>query len=312
LELDSPRPRLARGEPLRLEVDGAYLYGALAAGNRFTARLAVAVEQHPLESMPGWFFGDPTVSLPREARDVIDAPLDDAGKLRQALPLPAEVRGDTPVSVVVAGSLYESGGRTVNRSLERVLWPAEALVGVRPLFEDGEGSDANANAGFEILRVDAEGTPRPLAALELKLVREHRDYHWNFDDDGGWSYSHTSRFEVVDTRRIDAGASPLRVDLPVEWGEYRVELRDPDTGLVTRYPFHAGWSWNDDNRGLDARPDKVKLALDRTGYRAGDTLEVTVTPPHAGQGLLLVESDRLLHVQAIDAKAGSRFRIPVT
>lgn len=312
LELDSAQARLAKGEPLRLEATGAYLYGAPAAGNRFTARLAVAVEQHPVESLPGYFFGDPTVSLPREARDVIDATLDGAGKLAQALPLPAEVRGDTPVSVVLAGSLYESGGRTVNRSLERVLWPADALVGVRPLFDDKDGSDANARAGFEILRVDADGTPRPLAGLELKLVREHRDYHWNFDDDAGWDYSHTSRFEMVETRTIDAGQSAVRVDLPVEWGGYRVEVRDPETGLVTRYPFNAGWSWNDDNRGLDARPDKVKLALDRTGYRAGDTMEVTVTPPHAGKGLLLVESDRLLYVQAIDAKAGSKYSIPVT
>ena len=311
LELDSPQERLATGEPLRLDVTGAYLYGAPAAGNRFTARMAVAVEQHPLASMPGWFFGDPTVSLPRDASDVVDAGLDDAGRLQQTLALPAEVRGDTPVSVVVAGSLYETGGRTVNRSLERVLWPADALVGLRPLFDDAEGSDANARAGFELLRVDAAGQPRPLAGIELKLVRERRDYHWNFDEDGGWSYSHTSRFEVVETRRVDAGTTALRFDVPVEWGEYRIEARDPETGLVTRYPFRAGWSWNDDNRGLDARPDRVKLALDRTGYRAGDTLEVTVTPPHAGQGLLLVESDRLLHVQAIDARPGSTFRIPV-
>src|SRR5690606_24433401 len=117
---------------------------------------------------------DPTVSLPRDASDVVDAGLDDAGRLQQTLALPAEVRGDTPVSVVVAGSLYETGGRTVNRSLERVLWPDDALVGLRPLFDDAEGSDANARAGFELLRVDAAGQPRRLAGIELKLVRERR------------------------------------------------------------------------------------------------------------------------------------------
>lgn len=312
LELGSPQARLVKGDPLRLQVEGAYLYGAPAAGNRFTARMAVSVAQHPLESMPGWFFGDPTVALPRAASDVVDTTLDDAGKLEQALPLPAEVRGDTPVAVVIAGSLYETGGRTINRSLRRVLWPADALVGVRPLFDDAEGSDANANAGFEILRVDADGKAMPKAGIELKLVRERRDYHWNFDEEGGWSYSHTSRFEVVETRRVDAGTTALRVDFPVEWGEYRIEAHDPATGLVTRYPFRAGWSWDDDNRGLDARPDKVKLALDRTGYRAGETLQVTLTPPHAGKGLLLVESDKLLYVQAIDVRAGSTFSIPVT
>src|SRR5690606_24160965 len=104
----------------------------------------------------------------------------------------------------------------------------------------------------------------------------------------------------------------LKFDFPVEWGEYRVDVFDPATGLTMRYPFRAGWSWNDDNRGLDARPDKVKLALDKTGYRAGDTLKVTLTPPHAGRGVLMVESDRMLYVQDIDAKPGSTFEIPVT
>ncbi|MCY7313301.1 MAG: alpha-2-macroglobulin family protein, partial [Pseudoxanthomonas sp.] len=96
------------------------------------------------------------------------------------------------------------------------------------------------------------------------------------------------------------------------WGGYRLDVFDPATGLTTRYPFNAGWSWNDQNRGLDARPDKLKIALDKTGYRAGDTMQVTVTPPHPGKGLLMVESDRMLYVQEIDAKPGSTFSIPVT
>ena len=78
--------------------------------------------------------------------------------------------------------------------------------------------------------------------------------------------------------------------MPVEWGNYRIEIADPATGLTTRLPFFAGWSWNDENRGKEARPDKVKLALDKPTYRAGDTLKVTVTPPQAGPGVLLVES----------------------
>ena len=312
LELDSTAPRLVPGEPLRLQVTGAYLYGAPAAGNRFSATLALSVDQHPVESMPDHFFGDPTVELPREARDVVDAELDEQGRLQQDIKLPEEARPVTPIAALVTGSLYESGGRSVNRSLKRVLWPADALVGLRPLFDDSEGAAANARAGFELVRVDAEGTPRPAKGLQVILVREHRDYHWRHDDEGGWNYDFTRRFEKVETRTVDAGETAARFDFPVEWGEYRIDVEDPHTGLVMRYPFRAGWSWDDQNRGLDARPDKVKLALDRAGYRAGDTLEVTVTPPHPGKGLLLVESDELLYVQAIDAEPGSTFRIPVT
>ncbi|MGE8287531.1 MAG: MG2 domain-containing protein [Stenotrophomonas sp.] len=311
LDLDSAQKTLKPGEPLKLQADAAYLYGAPADGNRFTARLAVAVEQHPVEAMPGWFFGDPTVELPRQANDVIDTTLPGDGKLRQDIPLPAEVGKGTTVAAVVSGSVYETGGRTVTRTLKRVLWPAPALVAVRPLFDDKDGADANANARFELMRVDAEGNPQPGKGLKVTLVRELRDYHWTYTDNR-WDYDFTRRFENKETRTLDAGTTAARFDFPVEWGEYRVDVFDPATGLTTRYPFSAGWSWEDENRGMDARPDKVKLALDKTSYRAGDTLKVTVTPPHAGRGLLMVESDKMIYVQDIDAKPGSTFEIPVT
>ena len=312
LDLASADAVLRPGQPFRLQATGAYLYGAPAAGNRFTAKLAVAVAQHPLEQLPGYFFGDPTVELPKEAKDVVDATLDAQGKLSQDIALPAEVKGNTPVTAVVSGSLYESGGRSVNRSVDRVLWPADALVGVRPLFDDADGADSNGNAGFELMRVGSDGKPRPLQGLKVTLVREHRDYHWNYDDDSGWDYDFTRRFENVQTRTLDAGATAQRFDFPVEWGDYRVEVYDPATKLLMRYPFRAGWGWNDENRGLDARPDKVKLALDKTAYRAGDTLKATLTPPHAGKGLVMVESDRMLYVQAVDVKPGTVVEIPVT
>ncbi|WP_422505619.1 alpha-2-macroglobulin family protein [Stenotrophomonas sp. GZD-301] len=311
LDLDSAQKTLKPGEPLKLIADAAYLYGAPADGNRFTARLAVAAEQSPVESLPGYFFGDPTMELPREARDVIDTEFPADGKLRQDVVLPAEVKATAPVAVVVSGSVYETGGRTVTRTLKRVMWPAPVLVGVRPLFKPEDGADANSNARFELMRVDAAGKAQPAKGLKVTLVRELRDYHWSFNDNR-WDYDFTRRFENRETRTVDAGTAAITVDFPVEWGEYRLDVFDPATGLTSRYPFRAGWSWNDDNRGLDARPDKVKLALDKTAYKAGDTVRVTVTPPHAGKGVLMVESDKMLYVQDIDAKPGSTFDIPVT
>src|SRR5690606_18568019 len=140
----------------------------------------------------------------REAKDVVDTSLDEQGRLRQDIALPEEVKATTPVSAVVSASLFESGGRSVNRSLTRVLWPADALVGVRPQFDDRDGADANSNPGFEFTRVGADGRPRPGKGLQVTLVREHRDYHWRHGD-GGWEYEFSSRYENVETRRIDVG-----------------------------------------------------------------------------------------------------------
>lgn len=65
LALDSEQSQLAPGEPLNLQVDADYLYGAPAAGNRFTAELIFRNAQHPVATFKDYFFGDPTLTCRR-------------------------------------------------------------------------------------------------------------------------------------------------------------------------------------------------------------------------------------------------------
>ena len=313
LDLASAHDTVSGNQPLHLEVQADYLYGAPAAGNRFTASLTLAVDRHPLDRLKDYWFGDPTVDVPKQARDVLDTKLDKKGKLEKDIALFEGKPPATPVAAYLSGSVYETGGRTVTRVIKRTVWPADALVGVHPMFDPDEGASANARAGFELIRADRNGKLLAARGLKVSLVREHRRYHWTWSDSSGWDYDWSSYFEDLETRTVDlAAGQPLKFDFPVEYGNYRLDVTDPATGLTMRYPFYAGWSWNDENRGSEARPDKVKLALDKTGYRAGDTLKVTITPPKAGPGVLLVESDHLLYTRDIDAQPGATYEIPVT
>jgi alpha-2-macroglobulin len=313
LTLDSPVALLAAGQPLPLAVDGAYLYGAPAGGNRFTAELLYRPALHPVPSRPDYHFGDPTLTLPEGPQAALDVLLPPNGLLQQTLDLLPDTAAPTaPVEVRVAASLFESGGRAVRRSLARTIWPADHLIGVRPLFDPTEGADANTRVGFEVIRSAADGSLTRAAALQVTLLREHRDYRWTWVEGSGWDSDFTRRDTPVETVELALdGERPGRVEFAVEWGEYRLQILDPSTGLTSRLPFTAGWSWSDANRGVDARPDRIKLALDKTAYQAGDRLTVTITPPHPGPGLLVVESDRLLHSQLIDARPGSQVTLEV-
>ena len=313
VELSSPQVRLAPGEPLQLKVASSYLYGAPADGNRFTAKLLVAPEVHPVATMKDTFFGNPLVELPKSAADVVDAKLDAQGVLEQAVALPDDVKPVAPLAVTLSGSVYESGGRAVTRLLKRTYWPADALVGVRPLFDPKQGAESEAPAGFEIVRANVDGALVAGAHLKVRLQRELRDFYWLYERDGGWQSNANQRLQLIDEKDIDVAAGQsAHVEFPVQWGSYRVEVYDPATKLTTVFPFFAGYSWDDENLGKEARPDKVKLQLDKARYRAGDTMKVTVTPPQPGPGVLLVESDHLLYTKNIDAKAGATFEIPVT
>ncbi len=311
LDFDSPAARLAAGEPMPLRVRADYLYGAPAAGNRFTAKLAVANATEAVPALKGFVFGDALQSLPSAPEDVVDQVLDRDGTLETSVPVLAGVRLTGPVTVAVQGSVYETGGRAVSRNLVRTIWPADTLVGARPLFDLVEGAPYNDRARFEIVRADADGNRLGGAGLEASLVREHRDWHWTFDRETGWRADFTRRFETVATRRVDVptgGVAPLEFD--VEWGEYRLEVKDPTTGLTLRLPFRAGWGWDADP-GDSPRPDRVRLALDKAAYRGGDSIVATLTPPHEGPALVLLESDRVLWETQVDARAGTTVRIPL-
>src|SRR3546814_11506244 len=98
--------------------------------------------------------------------------------------------------------------------------------------------------------------------------------------------------ELVESRVI---ALPDRtsLSLPVGWGRYRLEIADPQTGQVARYRFYAGWGAQD-AEAVGNRPDRVQMKLEGVPARPGDTVKLTITPPHDGQALVTVEGDRML------------------
>lgn len=313
VELSSPQARLMPDEPLKLKVASSYLYGAPADGNRFTAKLLVAPEVHPLANLPDTFFGDPLIDLPKSADDAVDAKLDEHGQLEQDVSLPDDVKPVAPFAVNLSGSVYESGGRAVTRVLKRVYWPAPELVGVRPLFDPKQGSESEGTASFEVLRANVDGKLVAGSHLKVRLQRELRDFYWLYEHGDDWKSTANQRLQLIEEKDVDVAAGQrVKVDFPVQWGGYQLQVYDPQTKLTTTFPFFAGYSWDDENLGKEARPDKVKLQLDKARYRAGDTMKVSVTPPHDGPGVLLVESDHLLYTKNIDATAGATFEIPVT
>ncbi|MDX5373982.1 MAG: alpha-2-macroglobulin family protein [Pseudomonadaceae bacterium] len=312
LELKGSDRPLAPSDEARFAVEGRYLYGAPASGNRLGGQLYVRPLREAVKALPGYQFGSVTEEELSQDLELEETTLDAQGKATLAVENRwSEAR--SPLQLILQASLQESGGRPITRRLVQSVWPAERLPGVRTLF-DGDEVDGDGLAEFEVLLADAVGNKLASDELRVRLIRERRDYYWSFSENDGWNYHYNEKFLNLgeESLRVAAGGT-AKVSFPVEWGPYRVEVTDPVTGIMSSLRFWAGYSWQDNAEGGAVRPDQVKLALDKPAYGAGDTAQVTVTPPAAGSGYLMVESsDGPLWWQEIEVPAeGQRFDIPL-
>ncbi|MGX5220930.1 alpha-2-macroglobulin family protein [Pseudomonas segetis] len=312
LELKGSEQPLAPQQDAQFAVTGRYLYGAPAAGNRISGQVYVRPLREAVKNLPGYQFGSVTEEQLDQDIELDEQKLDPQGKAT----LDVESRWSdikSPVQLILQASLQESGGRPITRRLIQPVWPAERLPAVRGLFE-GDEVDADSQAEFEVLVADPDGNKLAADQLTVRLVRERRDYYWNFSDNDGWSYHYNEKYLNLSEENLSVAADgTAKVSFPVEWGPYRVEVIDGQTGMLSSLRFWAGYRWQDNADGGAVRPDQVKLALDKPAYAEGETARVTVTAPAAGKGYLMVESsDGPLWWQEVEVPAeGKSFDIPI-
>ncbi len=309
LTLTAPEAPLLGEVALPVQVQGDYLYGAPAAGNRLQATVSSERLANPLgPKLPGFIFGDFADDKARARQDLPEQELDEQGRAEVTLTATLAERG-SPMRVRGAFSLLESGGRPVVRSIERSWWPAPALVAVRPLF-DRHVAPEGGLAGFEVVRVDATGAFKPAKDLKLTLTYEERQWYWRYDDGRGWHSGFNTTDELVEARSLRLAAKTT-VNLPVKWGRYRLEIEDPETSQTLRYGFYAGYGAQDAD-DIGNRPDRVQLQLKGAPFKPGDTARLTIKPPHDGEAVVTVEGDRVLWSRRVGVKAsGTELDIPV-
>ncbi len=310
LELKGSDAPLRPDQTAEIQVSGRYLYGAPASGNRLSGQVYVRPLRDAVSALPGYQFGSVTEPELTQDLELDESVLNAEGQ--ETISLESQWSdAKSPLQLIVQASLQESGGRPITRRLVQPVWPAERLPGVRGLFA-GTETDGDGPAEFELLVADSEGHKLAAENLKVRLVRERRDYYWNYSDNDGWSYHYNEKFLNLNEETVSVKAGETaKVSFPVEWGPYRVEVEDPQTGLISSLRFWAGYRAQDNAEGGAVRPDQVKLALDKAAYADGDTARVTVTPPAAGKGYLLLEgSDGPLWWEEIEVPAeGKTFDI---
>ncbi len=288
---------------LNIPVNGQYLYGAPASGNSLDGHLLAEKDSHPFERWKTYSFGIADENIPRPRQPLPKISLDEAGNGEWDIDLNNWKQVKSPLALTATASLYESGGRPVTRSFSATRMTPEKLVGIEPQFD--EQADNDSNASFKLILTDNRG--EPLAGkYHYVLMREDRNYYWTYSDGGGWRWHYDPmEYESFSGKLRFNGNKPVAINVPVTWGNYRLEVRDPGNLIVGSYRFRTRWYWwGNSADGTALKPDQVSMSFREDRYRAGQTARLKLSPATAGLATITVENnDQVLWVSQRDVEA---------
>lgn len=312
LVLNTDQDIIQKEQGFSVDVQGDYLYGAPASGNRISASLQLkSVSNQLLPQYKKFNFGDIKQKSFYDSWQLTDVELDKQGKI--ALHVDNRWKKlNSPTLLTLTANLFETGGRPVTRAIQKPIWPADSLVGILPLFDPEEAGTGELK--FEIINVTPQGQLLATQGLRVSLIKENRDYYWENTRSSGWRLKyHTLQYPVYNGSLDLIAEKTTPWSLPVNEGIYRLEIKHPKTGLLTSLRIDTGWYWwNDASNSRITQPDQVKLQLDKKAYQNGDLVRLMVTPPHDGDAVIMVESDQPLWFKRVPVNTkGTIIEIPV-
>ncbi|MDB5452848.1 MAG: alpha-2-macroglobulin domain protein [Caulobacteraceae bacterium] len=298
-EADAERPLVA-GETRPVRINARFLYGAPGAGLQTQIESRIAADPNPFPQYPDYRFGDETVPFQEVVPETVATVTDGAGKAVMNFAAAEGGPALVPLRATVTAAVFEPGGRPVRESVSLKLRPRPLYLGVK--VGQGDATRGAAPVSFDMIAVNGMGARVAASGLTWALIAEHWQYDW-YQQDGRWRWRRSNRDVVVERGTgATSPAAALRYTRRLEWGDYRIEVTAPDgSRAVTK--FAAGW-------GSPAKesdsPDFVRVSAGSQAYAQGDTIDIAIKGPYAGEAQVAVATDRIIDFKTVklDDKGG--------
>jgi uncharacterized protein YfaS (alpha-2-macroglobulin family) len=281
-------------ETRTVDINARFLYGAPGAGLQTQGGARLAVDPDPFPQFKGYQWGDQRMAFPEKFLDLDRTVTDGEGKAALHLPTFAAQGVTQPLAAALTASVFEPGGRPVRESVKFKVRTAPVYLGAHVDLGDG-GARGEPQVALDVIAADAFGRRIAAPGTTYDLISETWNYDW-FRQNDRWQWRRTSRDVIIQrgTLQIGAGA-PARIARKLGWGDYRLELAGPG-GARSVIRFASGWGAA--AKDVEA-PDVARVSAGTRSYKQGDTVEVTLKAPYAGEAQVAVATDRLIDFKAV-------------
>lgn len=186
----------------------------------------------------------------------------------------------------------ESGSaRGVSTSLSALVSPAEYLIGWK---SDGDLNYLAQNAERKIDFVAVDNNLQPLEKNNLILTVSRKEYTPALVEqkNGTYEYQMTAHEQNISQTAISIGSGGISELLPTsEAGDYSFSISDASGTLLAKIDYSVA---GETNLKLSADKDaRLDLKLNKNEYAAGENIDMQITAPYSGYGLITIERDNV-------------------
>lgn len=293
-------------EALTAKVALSNLYGNPAAEHEIKASYQLIPADFSFEAFKGYVFRDPLRDADTKLRsfdeDLPKTKTDTAGNANLNIDLAKFERGTYRLKLHIDG--FELGsGRGVSTGLSTLVSPNKYLVGWKA---DGDLDYIHKNTSRQVQFIAINNQLESVAQEDLLLRLNRRQYISSLVEakNGTYQYQMVPKEQLIfaNSRRIDVNGltEKLKTDEP---GEYILTLENKNGDSLARLEYTVAGAAN-----LTHAIDKdasLGLKLNRTEYQPGDDIEMQITAPYTGYGLITIEREKVYAYQWFTAETNS-------
>ena len=272
----------------------ANLYGTPATDRRVTGKVELAPAAFSFPEFRDFTFFDPLFdenkSRTEQTVDLGEQKTDGEGHADFDLQLERFADATYAMRFIAEGFEGE-GGRSVTGDVGALVSALPYVIGYKA---DGDLRyiEMNKPRGVDLVAVDPQLTRIAIENITLNLIAQEYVSVLKKQENGNYVYESVMKERPAKSEKISVAANGYHYALPTEEpGDYVLELRDDQNRILSKLRFsvvgHAAMT------GALEKNAELQIKLNAKEYRAGDEIELSVTAPYSGYGLITIEREKV-------------------
>lgn len=295
-EIRGQKPRgWIKPENLAVQVQLDNLFGTPAAERRITGNLELRPAQIYFKEYSDYTFVDPlrkagaSTTTVRQALE--ESTTNNEGSASIPLAIDQYDQGIYELNVYTEG-FEVGGGRSVKSRAKMMLSPLDNLVGYKS-SQDLSYVKRETTLEIEFLALNNNAEPVDLKELKLELLEQRFVSTLVKQANGTFAYQSVSKDYPLSSKPFSISQTGNSYSPPTDKpGRYVVVLKNQQGHLYSRVPFTVTGAGN--LSGNLEKNAELDLSLNSHSYAAGDSIEMNITAPYTGSGLITIERDSVV------------------